>query len=509
MSETKRFLFNTQFSWEFTGVDRLLAAALRARGHEVAMVACGGGLPRYCEQQTSVTDRLECGDCLQRVKIEFDTYDLPSYTTRDQLTPEDIALADAMVDDQETEALLDLHYKEVPIGRMARLNLLQYFHGYPFEITGETERVFRRCVHSAILFTIAKERILDDFQPDMIIGCNGKFLQWGPFVHMAKARGLQYATWENLYFHGRNPVVIFGVDLIAHEQRVDTVWERELATPFTQENREELIDYFQRWKGGRMSMFNYYPDAMEEDARAIRKELALDEDKPIVSIFCNVSWDSASAGYDTAFESMYHWVFHAVEYAQKNPDIQLIIRAHPAEVRLPETRKTSTPICQEIRKRYTLPDNVKLVENTSAISSYTLGAMSKVVMLYTSTLGLEFAISGIKPWVAAKPYYGGKGFTVDLSGPQDMFDRLDAKQFENKLSPEQIQLAERISHMGRIRRVFPLPGLGYENGQIVFHPPGPEVYKPGGHPTIDKLCEYVLTGEYLLDIGRHPTPVSS
>ena len=495
--KTRRVLFNTQFSWPYAPVDLSLAAALRWRGHQVAMVACGG-LPAYCEQETDVLKRPACDACVRNITSRFDELHLDHYLLKDYYTAADVAEADRITSQMPLARLLALEFKSVPVGKLARLNLFQYFHGAPLEIPPDKEKIFRRCLHSALLFTEAADRILDHYRPDLVVTVNGKFLQWAPFVHLARKKGIAFATWEDL---GLVPSgTIIALNDIAHEQRIDSAWPELSQKPLTDEQRQRLREHFKLWKEGKNTPWPIYGQDAEWNPDHARQPLGLRRDAPVVSLFPNVSWDSTSVGLDGAFESMFDWVFQAVSYARSHPEVEVVIRAHPAETKIADHFKSSTPVCAEVRRRFPdLPANVKLVDSDSPIASYAIAALSQVTMVYASTFGLELALQGVRPWVASRVYYAGKGFTLDLRSAQHMFELLDAKQFDNKLAAEQIELAERFAFAVRFQRVFPFPRIE-KDGR--FTAATLADFAPGANPVLDRLCDYLLTGEPFFDVGN-------
>lgn len=496
-NKPKRFLFNTQFKWPYSPVDYSLAMALRHRGHDVAMVACGG-LPAYCERETKYQNRPSCESCLTDIIRDFQKYNLPFYAITNSITADDIARAKNTSEGNSVSALLNLEVINVPVGKLAWLNLFQYFKGYPFEISGEKEKVFRHCINSAILFVTASVQLLDRYNPDMIVTANGKFLQWSPFIYLARQRNIAFTTWEDLNITHNG--TIFATNEIAHEQRIDSIWDEESKKTLSTIDKKTLLMHFKLWEEGKTSPFPYYDETAEKNIDNIRSSLGLRKDIPVVTLFPNVSWDSTSVGFDDVFQSMYDWAFQVVEYAKRRPAIEFVIRAHPAEKRMPDAFKSTTPICEAIRhKCLSIPANVKLIDGQSTISSYSLADISNLVMVYTSTLGIELALKGKRPWVAARPYYSGKGFTLDLKSPQHMYDLLDSNLFENNLTPKQIALAERFAHIVRFRRVFPFPYIDGFSG--TFTPSGRDAFAPGTNPIIDNVCNYLLTGEPFLDIG--------
>jgi hypothetical protein len=384
----------------------------------------------------------------------------------------------------------------LPIGELAFLNLFHYFKGYPFDIAGKVEEVFRRCASTAFLQARGMRRVVDAVQPDIICTVNGKFTQWAPIVHVAKQQDIPYFTWEDLL---KPCGTIFEWNGIAHEMRVDSVWNDELSRPFTEEDDREIREHFKLWASGANTIWVFYDDTTIHNVDEIRRTLGLPDAAPIISLFPNVCWDSTSVGFERAFTSMYDWIHSAVDYARTHPEVAVVIRAHPAEAKLPPEYRSSTPVCDYVRRECDpVPANVYLIEGTSPISSYGLGAISSVVMTYTTTLGIEFALQGLRPWVAANSYYAGKGFTLDLESAGHMHALLDQRPYDNRLAPEQVQLAARLAHIVRFRKVFTFPFLQKDGGNTLS---SFRELAPGGNPSINALCNCVLKCKPFIDLS--------
>ena len=490
-----RFLFNSQFAWDFGWVEYGLATALKLRGHDVRMVACGG-VPSYCELETQLQERPPCDTCTSDLLRHFEAFGLPYCTTNDFVTDADVSEAQDLVDTLDTDALLGLERRGIAVGDLARRNLVQYYKGYHPELDAQAADLFRRCLHSTLLRVEATYRMFETHRPDMAITTNGKFLQWAPFVLIAQRMDITYATWEDF-----NPVpsgTIYGINEIAQEQRVDAVWDDVKNQPLAQEQRQELHEHFRLWANGTIMPYELNAPSPLDETEDIRTELNLRKDTPLVSCFPNVFWDSSSVAFEGAFEGILDWLMKVTEYARRRPDLDFAIRAHPAERKLPAVFRTTTPIRDELARRCApLPSNIRVIDPVSPVSSYGLGMMSDVVMTYSSTLGVEFAVRGIRQWATARSYYSGKGFTVDLESPEQMYDLLDRNQFDNRLTPHERELAERFAYVVRLRRVIPFPYL--KGGR--FNLPSFEALLPGGHPVIDDLCAYLLGRRSYLDVG--------
>lgn len=495
----KKILINSHFAWPYGYVEYSLGAALRERGHEVMMLACGG-LPDYCQLQNSTQQRPPCDTCLATVRRRIEAFALPSMAMSDFLNPEDVQYSREVAQSRTVDELLGAYEGTVPIGKLAYYNLFQYLKGFPYEIADETERVFRRCVASAILTTRASDRIFTRWKPDILVTINGKFLQWAPFVQRAKEQSIPFVTWED--YQLTPSTVVFAHNELAHETRHSSDWPRELEKPLTEEERELVRSHFKLWaQGGVTAWAGFGADARAEES-SIREHLGISRRQPIISLFPNLAWDSTSVGFERAFPSMFDWIKGTIEYAAGRPDIDFVIRAHPAEGRLPPMWRSPMTTCDAIRRYVpTIPPNVHLVDSSDPINSYALAAISSAAMVYTSTLGIELPLSGIRPWVLAAPYYSGKGFTVDIESAAHLFGLLDRNEFPAALSESEIERAERMVYLARFRGTVDFPFLRKGSD---FRLSNWAELQPGGNAIIDELCARIISGRNFLDIGLSP-----
>ena len=499
---SKKILFNSQFYWQYSPVEFSLSVSLRKRGHEILMVGCGE-LPQYCELERFDIPKPDCSNCKKRLKSYFDIYQAPYCFLSDFISKEEIKIANKLSADLDINTMRNYSLHGVPVGELSYINMFQYFRGYPFDIDKEKEPTYRRIFHSSVLFVLSKKKILEQYKPDIVITTNGKFLQWSPLVYMAKENNIDFITWEDrkldkdLAYSG----VMIQRDGFAVEGRIDDVWNEEKGKTLSEENQKQLDEYFKKWSKGEHSLIAYYDKRKIEDREQILSELNLKRDRPLISLFPNVAWDGSVVKIDTAFKGIFDWVFFILEVAEKFEDYDFVIRAHPSEYKAPLEMRTTTPIDKEVEKRFgKIPDNVKIITGESSISSYEIAKMSDIVMLYASTLGLELALKGVKPWIVSNVYYSRKGFTKDISSKEELMLLLAKQPFDNKLTNEEIQLARKFAHITRFRRVFSFPSLDGKKG--TFDPPNEEFFEIGKNKTLDDLCDYILTGKPFLDIGK-------
>ena len=208
----------------------------------------------------------------------------------------------------------------------------------------------------------------------------------------------------------------------------------------------------------------------------------------------------AAVDRDVGFGSMFEWLFALVDYALAHPEVDLVVRAHPAEVNVPRDLQSRTPVVAEIRKRYgTLPANIALLEGNTAVSSYVLAEMAQAPIMYATRLGLEMALRGRRAWLAGQTTYRGRGFTRDVSSRREMEALLDARTFDETLAPDEVALAERFAYLWFFRYVVRVPLL--RPRARTFAPRSFRDLAPGGDAAIDRICHAVQTGAPFLDLA--------
>jgi capsule polysaccharide export protein KpsC/LpsZ len=139
-------------------------------------------------------------------------------------------------------------------------------------------------------------------------------------------------------------------------------------------------------------------------------------------------------------ESMTEWLSKTVSYFAENAQVQLVVRIHPGEM------ITKGPSVAGVVQRVLpdLPENIILVPADADVNTYDLVAIADLGLVYTTTVGLEMAMSGVPAIVIGQTHYRGKGFTFDPDTWESYFSLLDDILDEParfRLPKEQIDLA--------------------------------------------------------------------
>ena len=105
---------------------------------------------------------------------------------------------------------------------------------------------------------------------------------------------------------------------------------------------------------------------------------------------------------------MLEWLVQTCEYFATRPDLQLLIRVHPAEISgFPPSRQ---PILGELRKRLpTLAPNIIVVPPESGMSTYALMSLCNAAIIYGTKMGVELTSVGLPVIVAGEAWIRNKG----------------------------------------------------------------------------------------------------
>ena len=135
----------------------------------------------------------------------------------------------------------------------------------------------------------------------------------------------------------------------------------------------------------------------------------------------NVIGDSLTLGRQVFSDSMTEWLERTLRYFAKRNDVQFVIRIHPGE------QITKGPSVAELVKHVlpVLPEHFHLVAATAKTNTYDIVEIADLGLVYTTTVGMEMAMSGVPALVVGRTHYRGKGFTLDPDSWESYFSLLD------------------------------------------------------------------------------------
>jgi hypothetical protein len=264
-------------------------------------------------------------------------------------------------------------------------------------------------------------------------------------------------------------------------------WE---SIPWSPELERRVLTYIQNRSRGTRDWHVFLKEPTG-DISALR----MDSSKPAIGLLTNVCWDAQLHYPANIFENMLQWVFETIEYVASRPDLQLIIRVHPAEVtaELPSRQL----VVEEIQKKFgALPPHIVVVAPESNLNTYSLMQACNAVIIYGTKTGVELTSLGLPVIVAGEAWIRNKGITIDPPTKKAYFEVLDRLPFSNRMNETLVQRARQYAYHFFFRRMIPAEVIRPTNSAYSFSIEVDTLddLMPGKHAGLDVICNGILTG---------------
>jgi hypothetical protein len=293
---------------------------------------------------------------------------------------------------------------------------------------------------------------LNEHKADVVVIPNGTIQEMGVAYRVARLLEIETVTFE----FGDQAERIWlaqNDEIMRHD--TSKMWAGLGGKPLTESNREKLNQMFSARKNAQLwgKLTRRWQKEPSQGTSQIRETLGLD-DRPVVILATNVLGDSLTLGRQVFSKTMADWLTKTVQYFNERPDVQLVIRVHPGEVFASGT--SMTDVAREAVPE--LPEHIHLIEPKEKINTYDVVAIADLGLVYTTTVGLEMAMSGLPVVVAGSAHYRKRGFTHDPETWEDYFETLQsilAVPDRQRLNEDQLELAYRYAYLFFFE--FPLP----------------------------------------------------
>jgi Capsule polysaccharide biosynthesis protein len=154
-----------------------------------------------------------------------------------------------------------------------------------------------------------------------------------------------------------------------------------------------------------------------------------------VLLALNSPWDTAALGLHQVFDNTAEWIVETVRSVLDNTSAQAIVRQHPGERFA--VHRSSDDYAELLRKNFGNNPRVTFIAAADSVNSYDLLEKVSVVVVYTSTIGVEAAAKGKVVITASSSYYSGMGFVWAASKLSAYQDSLaDAAEARYSVTPQ-------------------------------------------------------------------------
>jgi hypothetical protein len=482
--------------------ESMLAIALTLRGANIHTLLCDRALPG-CQraEYTDVPDprvlveyRLPerlCDTCFATGRYNFAPLGLTDHRVSGLATRTEKLEARRIATEIPLEQIRSFVWDGLDLGDHAYAGALRYFARGDLEAEPHGEPVLRRYLEASLLMATASRRLIQREGIEIAAFNHGLYVPQGVLGEVCRSVGVRVANWNPAY---RTSCFIFSHGDTYHHTLMAEPTDAWEGMAWSSELEEQIQIYLKsRWSGSRDWI--WFHDEPDEDFAAYAREAGLDLKKPTVALLTNVMWDAQLHYPANAFPSMLAWVLQTVEYFKGRPDLQLLIRVHPAEIR--GTARSRQPLVPEIEAAYPdLPPNVFVIPPESQISTYAAVAGANAAIIYGTKTGVELTSAGIPTIVAGEAWIRNKGITLDASSPDDYFRILDTLPLAARMPAEQVERARKYAFHFFFRRMIPVPCMVPTKAVPPFKVAidSLEELLPGRQPGLDVICDGILQG---------------
>lgn len=481
-------------------VERSLAVALTLRGARVEMLLCDRALPACqmtklhgCEPETLLAreDTPRCTGCVEDARMLFDPLGLTVRRFSEFLSSVALKQARTAALAIPLNEIVGYSPDGVAIGEHATAGALRYFGRGDLAGEPHGEAILRRFLLSALITAEAMTELLRHEKYDAVVFHHGIYTPQGIIGEVCRREGVRVINWNPSY---RKNTFIFSHGDTYHHTMISeptSVWED---IPWTEQTERLTMDYLTSRRDG-SSDWIWFHEHPENDVDTLAKEFGIDWSKPCIGLLTSVMWDAQLHYRANAFPNMLAWIVHTIEYFRARPDLQLLIRVHPAEIRgmVPSRQRVTDELHRLVAN---MPSNIFVIPPEHQASTYALMDRCDSVLIFNTKTGIELSAIGIPVVVAGEAWIRNKGFSMDASSPEDYDKILNRLPLGSKLASGQLAAAKRYAFHFFFRRMLELPFIG-----------SPEQYtfsidlknlgelQPGRWSGLDVICNGILEGK--------------
>ncbi|KAA9410370.1 hypothetical protein EGO51_11340 [Haloarcula hispanica] len=406
-----------------------LAHAFRCRGYRPIITICNSLLPICLQKEGHPDTAGTCSNCHHESKTYLESFGFePTYLSDYLPDSYDVPTTN------ETEVEPYVH-NGVDLSTFSVATTRRFLRKYTIDFEDENDRdIYNRFLQSGIMLTDAIKNVLSERDIAATVGSHIPYVYGGALEKLSYEENIPAINYGTGYF--RKNTVFFGHIRNRRSLNSDpTVLKTKVEEPLTDAEMSR-IDSFMEGRRNRTVIrdrHNYIENA--------DKQLPIDEDRPIIGLFCNLLWDGSLIGSDLTFDSPFEWVKQTIDFVN-DQNLHLVIKAHPAEAH----RETNERMVDWIRNELEeLPSNVTLLEADTSVDPYKLADDIDLGIVYNSTLGLEMTCFGKPVIVVGETHYRNLGFTYDPETDEEYFNLLSNLE-EVQLDREMKQRAKRYAN---------------------------------------------------------------
>ncbi len=391
----------------------------RAHGFAVRFITCEGALPFTMMDSinTPLDRRRPCSECIRRKRLLIHG-NFPCDVVSGDLDKDAQTAVETL---QTIGECRDFAWRAAPLGRLCWPSMVWYSRRS--RLTDADVPVYRDALLAGLMVQRYFEESVVPMRPRCVIMLNGEFFAEGIAAFILAKNDIRFVTHEYT-IQGRLLAAInqSGAQSLACDKtRPAPAWH---PTRALERSTSRLLAAWHARGGYQGDLWRGLWDKGATSGAA--SVLSASPTVPMAVLYPNLTFESSVVGRDRVFTDQFKWLDRVIAHFRTHQEWRLIIRFHPGEM-LTGAWRTNESLEAYVRERHAaLPENVTLVSARNPLSSYELGQSARVVLVYSSTLGLELAERGKAVIAAAHVHYAERGITHDPRDESEYFALLDS-----------------------------------------------------------------------------------
>lgn len=291
-----------------------------------------------------------------------------------------------------TNELKDITYKEIEIGFGAYstyVTLTRHCNPlYSKAVLSYIDNMLRM----EIRLILVGERVIDEFNPDLIIFHNGRFAQYKPFLGLAQKKGIDFIASEAIQGQDGTEIPNNFYNDVPHSI---LMYQRNIERDWNNADPEKRVEIAKGFYENRRNAKYAGDKIYAKDQKLGLLPDGWDDSKENIAIF-NSSEDeyvsiSKTYDYGRLFKTQYEGLKTLFEHYKDDMTRHFYLRIHPNLIHVDDI--------SHLALYKLMYDNVTIIPPSSSISTYTLIDNASKVMVFNSTVGIE-SVYWDKPVIA-------------------------------------------------------------------------------------------------------------
>lgn len=439
-------------------------------------------------------------------KKYFGAFGIQKFLYWDEINTSNANLKKVKEEAEEFITKTPLEFKEVKkwrfeeswIGPQILSTLSRQIHrGSPDLTSSENQALLKKNLPQTMVGVLKAKALISELQPDSVFGVEANYSLMGPIVDATISNGRKFIQVTQP--SRDDALVIRKLDSTNRRIHVNTLTKESFESLFQTiewnetKERELETEFANRYGGKWFLQRRNQPTVEELPIPKIQDFLGLDKQKRTAVIFSHILWDANLFYGEDLFEDYEDWFLQTVEAAIRNPNINWIVKLHPANIWKRARDKVEGELTEEylVRTKFgKLPDHVKLLKPDTKISTFSLFQLSDFGITVRGTAGMEMPCFGKLVFTAGTGRYSGFGFTIDSDSKEEYLEKLSKIQDFSTPSYENTLRAKVFAY-----GVFKLRPFELKSIKCFFN------YKKKGHHALDH--NLTLTANSLDEINNN------